>query len=266
MVDWSSLRDVGGSAEYLPALLEELETSRDPKILDILWKRLCHQGSVFSASFAALPHLVRIAEQWSSSERISIIHLAVSILSGEDIANLRRPGEDHTEWTPTGTRIDLESPTRSNYQKEIDTLLRLIEDDLQQPNLSTYDFSWLLSFMLPLKGYSQWQDVFDYFKSSMCGYYGCCRNCDAEIEIYGYDAIAELIETSNGQRQQTTLQPMPPELLTGIVKWLYETAKSRGYDSVAQKVTHMLATGSCPKCGTRFQVPELLGFADIVPK
>ena len=69
MVDWSILDDVGGSAEQIPELLAQLETSHDPEILSILWDRLYHQGSVFSASFAALPDLIIIAEQWHPRER-----------------------------------------------------------------------------------------------------------------------------------------------------------------------------------------------------
>lgn len=46
-----------------------------------------YQGSVFSASFAALPDFIWIAQQWHPRERLMILHLAVSILSGEDIDN-----------------------------------------------------------------------------------------------------------------------------------------------------------------------------------
>ncbi len=265
-IDWSNVSDVGGgSAEYLPDLLKELETSRDREILDVLWERLYHQGSVFSASFAALPDIVRIAEQWDyCSERANLIWLAVEIISGEDIANLRRPGQEQDNWTPTSTRIDSGSPTRSRYQKEIDTLVRLIEEDLQQPNLSRMDFTHLLCNMLPLKGYVLWKDVFEYFGYEWVGYYGYCSHCDAEIDVYTteHSAIAE-IKKSRTEKQQTTLQAISPESLTGIVRWLYDTAKDRGMNSVAQKVTYMMGTGSCPECGTLFQVPELMGFNDL---
>ena len=68
MTDWSKLRDVGGSAEYLPELLEELATSHESELIETLWERLYNQGSVYSASFAALPGLIRIAEQWYPSD------------------------------------------------------------------------------------------------------------------------------------------------------------------------------------------------------
>jgi len=222
-IDWSNVYDVVGSAEYLRELLEELETSRNREIIDVLWDRLYHQGSVFSASFAALPDIVRIASQF-----------------------------------------DLGSPTRSRYQKEIDTLVRLIEEDLQQPNLSRMDFTHLLCNMLPLKGYVLWKDIFEYFGYEWVGYYGCCRNCDAEIDVYTTEnsAIAE-IKKSRTEKQQTILQPRSPESLTGIVRWLYETAKDRGMNSVVQKVTYMMGTGFCPECGTLFEVPELMEFNDL---
>ncbi len=41
----------------------------------------------------------------------------------------------------------------------------------------------------------------------------------------GGSAIAEIV-TSDKQKQQTKLQPIPPESLTGIAKWLYESVIS----------------------------------------
>jgi hypothetical protein len=61
---WSELQHAYGSAADIPALLRELETfpssegNGDPWFT--LWSSLCHQESIYSASFAAVPHIVRI--------------------------------------------------------------------------------------------------------------------------------------------------------------------------------------------------------------
>jgi len=63
---WSELQDAYGSAEGIPALLRQVEAFPFPEKYDeepwfSLWSALCHQGDVYSASFAAVPHIVRIA-------------------------------------------------------------------------------------------------------------------------------------------------------------------------------------------------------------
>ena len=61
---WAELRHAYGPATDIPALLLQLEeTSRskdapDPRFM--LWSWLAHQGDIHSASFAAVPHVVRI--------------------------------------------------------------------------------------------------------------------------------------------------------------------------------------------------------------
>lgn len=59
---WAALRHAYGSAENIPALLAQLGTlptslgNAEPWIS--LWSALAHQGDVYSASFAAVPHVI----------------------------------------------------------------------------------------------------------------------------------------------------------------------------------------------------------------
>ena len=62
---WSELTHAYGSAKNIPALLSAAEplpqcsSSKDEPYFG-LWSALCHQGDVYAASYAALPHLVEI--------------------------------------------------------------------------------------------------------------------------------------------------------------------------------------------------------------
>jgi len=64
---WNELTHAYGSAEDIPALLLQLESFpesndyRDEPWFS-LWSALAHQGDVYSASFAAVPHVVRILD------------------------------------------------------------------------------------------------------------------------------------------------------------------------------------------------------------
>ncbi|WP_283177901.1 hypothetical protein [Gemmobacter sp. 24YEA27] len=63
---WAKLSDAYGSAADVPNLLHRLAVSPGPsepkseEIWEQLWSRLCHQDDVYDASYAALPHIVRI--------------------------------------------------------------------------------------------------------------------------------------------------------------------------------------------------------------
>src|SRR5574341_1296043 len=89
MTDWSRLRHAYGPAAELPELLGRL--SPDPKdgAWDDLWSRLCHQGTAYSASFAALPKLLAIASGWQPRQRPMILSLAAAIVSAEDVVGDR---------------------------------------------------------------------------------------------------------------------------------------------------------------------------------
>ncbi|WP_053670616.1 hypothetical protein [Streptomyces sp. NRRL B-1140] len=61
MTDWSRLRHAYGTAEDVPGLLDGASADPQSSDWDELWSRLCHQGTVYSASYAALPALTRMA-------------------------------------------------------------------------------------------------------------------------------------------------------------------------------------------------------------
>ena len=64
---WSSLADAYGAASGIPDLLRALAADPRPKPgyeaepWFSLWSGLCHQDDVYTASYAAVPHIVAIA-------------------------------------------------------------------------------------------------------------------------------------------------------------------------------------------------------------
>ncbi|MES2876940.1 MAG: hypothetical protein V4713_00870 [Pseudomonadota bacterium] len=62
---WSELHHAYGAATDIPALLSQLSTlpgaQGDSEPWFSLWSALAHQGNVFDASFAAVPHVVHVA-------------------------------------------------------------------------------------------------------------------------------------------------------------------------------------------------------------
>ena len=64
---WEELKDAYGTASQIPGLLEHLAVDVSSKNKGTkeswfsLWSKLCHQGDVYPASYAAVPRIVQIA-------------------------------------------------------------------------------------------------------------------------------------------------------------------------------------------------------------
>jgi len=80
---WADLEQAFGSARDVPRLvaaLITLDAERDrAEVWFALWRMLCHGGEVYSASYAAAPHVVAIAAQLPLRERAQALQLVASI-------------------------------------------------------------------------------------------------------------------------------------------------------------------------------------------
>lgn len=76
---WSELRHAYGAASDIPALLRQLESfpssSGENEPWFTLWSALAHQGDIYSASFAAVPHIVRVLSTGPAKADPSFFHL-----------------------------------------------------------------------------------------------------------------------------------------------------------------------------------------------
>ncbi len=82
---WSELVHAYGKASDVPELLLALASSTGPKTgyeeepWYSLWSSLCHQGDVYTASYAAVPHIVKIACEAASPIDSSFLQLPAAI-------------------------------------------------------------------------------------------------------------------------------------------------------------------------------------------
>ena len=84
---WGELNHAYGAAADIPALLRQLpnapvksrDSEREPWFT--LWSALCDQSDVYSASFAAVPHIVAAAQRRQPADRAEYLFLAGTIES-----------------------------------------------------------------------------------------------------------------------------------------------------------------------------------------
>jgi len=94
---WSELSHAYGSATDIPDLLAQLYAASaqatwlfqdwDSEPLASLGNALVHQGDVYSASYAALPHLIAIATAQPAPNRIICLNLVGCIAMGQQQAH-----------------------------------------------------------------------------------------------------------------------------------------------------------------------------------
>ena len=86
MTEWASLQHAYGTAEDVPDLLRAAEESGNEvgPAWDELWSRLCHQDTVYTASYAALPLLADIAERHEPTGYVAALDLAAAIVASTD--------------------------------------------------------------------------------------------------------------------------------------------------------------------------------------
>lgn len=128
---WSELRHAYGDAANVPDLLRALASSPGPKANHMdepwfsLWSSLCHQGDVYTASYAAVPHIVHMASQVREPVDFAFFQLPAAV----EVA--RR----------TGRGPDIPKPYADDYHRAIAQLVENVSLHRNEP----WDQSMLLS-------------------------------------------------------------------------------------------------------------------------
>lgn len=81
---WANLSHAYGSAHDLPELLRRLPTAPpmrpdDDDVWYCAWSALCHQFSVYTASYASVPHLIDMAGRASGPRRLDFLSLVGAV-------------------------------------------------------------------------------------------------------------------------------------------------------------------------------------------
>lgn len=97
-INWNELNHAYGKAEDILEVLQEISSYPEPKQEDddpyyYLWSALCHQGDVYSASYAAVPYLVNLIEKSPTQSPYDLFLLPISI----EIARANGSGPDIDE-------------------------------------------------------------------------------------------------------------------------------------------------------------------------
>ena len=218
MTDWSALETAYGTAEGVPGLLAAAATGGDAAWNDV-WSHLCHQGTVYTASFAALPELARLAEEAPPASFSQPLYLAAMIVASDDRSD---EAED----------VDV----RRDYAAELSRMSALAERNLALAT-DLQDVAYAAHCVAALEGIPVWADELDRLGNGETDVE--CPSCDEGF-------VADLDEAT----------PVDPsELDEGSARVHRLLA---GHSDAAAAFLRFAGTVACPRCGTRFSVPAAL--------
>jgi hypothetical protein len=237
MTDWSQLSHAYGSAEDIPTLLDRIALEPKPELWSDLWSALCHQGSVYSASFAALPWLAEVAGSDDREQAVNALDLAGAIMAGAE--QLHGAGD-----------------IRAQHAAEVESLLAAVHQQLRMASDRT-DYIHLLEAMLGFEGVVGWSEDLAWGLGNE-EYEVDCPGCQTGPFIVlrerGFFSTSEDYALSDDDVEARPLLPATPANLDGIGRRLHDTALSDGQHEVAQALTYVFGRATCPNCETDFSV------------
>lgn len=229
MTEWASLRDGYGNAADIPALINAwVETPSEERLSD-LWGRLCHQGTVYPASFKAVPLLYQSCSSLPPIHRRNALMLIGAILASTD---------RHGGAAPDDATLRL-----------IPTFQQLIEAGLGDVDVDESEFPYLLQAAAAFRGEPIWGRVFDHLATEE--FDGVCPECGSRFFIAtgrdGYFVAAEDYARHAGAKR-IQIAPRLPDAMPPIGVWLYEHATRHKKAETARGVAHLFGETTCPVC------------------
>lgn len=243
-VDWSGLEHAYGFAADVPRFFEQ---AGDPELADEawfeLWSCLCHQGTVYPASFAALPVLADIATGREPGDPRRAIALAGRIVAGE--RQLHEPGYARAHYPDSIAELHR---TSRHYLAE-----GPFDDDKD-------DYLHSLEDLLAFEGVPVWSE------SLVPDLYNVvCPSCSESLEIDFYedhpgtrrrDPHATLRRLNFNGPTLTDVRPAAPGDLRPPGSRLHRIAVQAGQSAAAEHLTYLFGHTTCPDCGEDFSLPE----------
>jgi hypothetical protein len=203
-----------------------------------LWSRLCHQGTVYSASFAALPSLEAAARRWPAEHRLPALALGASIVVATDVEGRR---EEFLR----------------GFEETVARLGQLALETIARPLWSRGEYVYLLQAALAFQGDPLWGRQLEGLASGE--FHGMCPSCGADLYVVvgekGFFVSADDWVSQPARRVaiEPQLDNVPP-----VGRWLRDQALAAQQPEIANWIRYVFGTSSCPRCGQPFAVPDAI--------
>lgn len=223
---WAELEGAYGSAAAIPELLRALEASPDPERWSELYSWLCHQDTNYTATYAAVPHIVEMAVRRPPTERTDFVVFIGHVAACERTC-----------------------PVPDELAAAYERALAVVEPHVRvaiaaRPADET--IWYLLSAAAAVRGLGLVATALEDFVAGVAN--AACPSCDADVEIAWQDA----------EPPAAPIEPLDPE----PSDWTEDDATARllalaelaDRPDVAEVLQAWEGTVACPECDERFRV------------
>jgi hypothetical protein len=236
MTDWHALQDAYGSAEVVEGLLERGDTDQRD-VWEELWSRLCHQGTVYSASYAALPRLAELARRRDPSGFVEPLFLAASIVASTDLSAV-------------------EADVRAHYADAIRELHDVAERLVPVAG-DDADFVYRVQALIATEDGGVWGSRLEAVVDQELEME--CRNCGEQLLMSLETSPSEVRAFDDASVGVTSALAADPAKLMGSEARAYELATAQGRLGLAQQMLEVFGEFECPIC--RVETRASAGFA-----
>lgn len=229
MIRWSALQCAYGTAERVPELLRGAEEASADfgDVWNDLWSYLCHQGTVYSASYAAIPALTAMCLRQEARGYLAPLQLVGSILASND-----GPVDPVT--------------IRERYKSEVVQLRGLAERCVDRAADDT-EFIYGLETVTAFEDGGVWSRNLSYLAEGEAPV--DCDSC-AENLLVHFEDLPATVTSWDGAQGPTTIKPAAA--LGPTEDRLIALAVTSNRPLVAAKLHHMFGRAICPACGVEF--------------
>lgn len=235
VTDWQALQDAYGSAGLVGGLLERADTD-ERAVWEELWSRLCHQGTVYAASYAALPRLAELATRRDPAGFVEPLFLATCIITSTD-------------------GPEAESDVRARYAETIGVLHDVAERLVPLAGDDT-DFVYRVQALLATEGPGPWASRLEALADQELEL--ACGNCGEQLLISLESSPSLVRQFDDAAVGTTSMVAAEPSALTDSEARAYELAITYGRPQVAEQMLEMFGVIECPNCRFRAQASSTL--------
>ena len=235
--DWTEVQDAYGSASAVPGLLRR--AAADPNNAEVwqdLWSRLCHQGTVYEASFLAIPALAAMSRSAAPTAHSQPLNLLAGIAGSTDVR---------------GT-----ADTRARYAEALTSCLPAAEA-YAVAAADDADFCYALSVVAGLRGERVWHEVLTFVADGEA--LGGCPVCGVDINVF--------LDTNPPRVSLSWFQPpdgpelvlAEPATIEGFARELLEMTRQHSRGNITRRLLALLGDSQCPTCEEPFSRGSMLG-------
>ena len=196
--------------------------------------RLCHQGTVYSASYAALPLLAEIAEHHDPSGYIAALDLASAIVASAD--GPTDPAAIRRQYMDTVTRL------RGMAERN----LALADGDVE--------FIYGLQALMAFENGGVWQRHLNHLADGELPFE--CPNCREFLILDLEDPEHTLANYTDSSVPPTLVQPARSGRWHGR-RTHPRAVRAAARPEVTERLRYALGSATCPNCRTVFDVETL---------